>query len=118
MGALIWPAQLASPAVSFCASLAEGGWHRRRLFRFMSGELRRRKDLMPRGKVKWFNDQKGFGFIAADSGKDVFVHHSVIQGEGFRTLQDGELVEYEFEEGPKGAKATLVRRPETANAPV
>jgi CspA family cold shock protein len=71
---------------------------------------------MPRGKVKWFNDQKGFGFIAADSGKDVFVHHSVIEGEGFRTLQDGEVVDYEFEEGPKGAKATAVRRPEAANA--
>ncbi|MGA2441035.1 MAG: cold shock domain-containing protein [Tepidisphaeraceae bacterium] len=66
---------------------------------------------MATGKVKWFNDQKGFGFIASDqSGKDIFVHHTVIQAEGFRTLQDGETVEYEAEDGPKGMKATLVRR--------
>jgi CspA family cold shock protein len=67
---------------------------------------------MATGKVKWFNDQKGFGFIASNAGgvKDVFVHHSVIEGEGFKTLQDGESVEYEAEDGPKGAKATRVRR--------
>ena len=62
------------------------------------------------GKVKWFNDQKGFGFIATEQGKDVFVHHSVIQGDGFKTLQENETVEYEFEDGPKGMKATKVRR--------
>ena len=65
---------------------------------------------MATGKVKWFNDQKGFGFISSDKGKDIFVHHSVIEGQGFRTLQDGETVEYEAEEGPKGTKATKVRR--------
>jgi cold shock protein len=66
---------------------------------------------MATGKVKWFNDQKGFGFISSDQGgKDIFVHHTVIQAEGFRTLQDGEAVEYEAEDGPKGIKATLVRR--------
>ena len=65
---------------------------------------------MATGKVKWFNDQKGFGFISSEQGKDIFVHHSVIEGQGFKTLQDGEAVEYDVEEGPKGAKATRVRR--------
>jgi CspA family cold shock protein len=65
---------------------------------------------MATGKVKWFNDQKGFGFIAAENGKDVFVHHSVIEGDGFRTLQEGETVEYEYEDSAKGMKATKVKR--------
>ena len=65
---------------------------------------------MATGKVKWFNDQKGFGFILSDKGRDVFVHHSVIEGQGFKTLQENETVEYEFEDGPKGMKATKVRR--------
>ena len=52
-------------------------------------------------KVKWFNDQKGFGFISSDSeGRDIFVHHSVIEGTGFKTLQENEVVEYDFETGP------------------
>lgn len=66
---------------------------------------------MATGKVKWFNDQKGFGFIASDmDGKDVFVHHTVIEGDGFKTLAEGEVVEYEAESGPKGLKATRVKR--------
>lgn len=66
---------------------------------------------MATGKVKWFNDQKGFGFICCDEdAKDVFVHHSVIEGDGFHTLIDGELVEYDAEGGPKGLKATRVKR--------
>ena len=65
---------------------------------------------MATGKVKWFNDQKGFGFISTEQWKDVFVHHSVIQGDGFKTLQENESVEYDFEDGPKGMKATKVRR--------
>jgi len=67
-----------------------------------------------KGVVKWFNDAKGFGFIEHTSGKDVFVHYSVIQSEGFKTLKDGEEVEYEFKEGPKGLQAVRVQR--TANA--
>jgi CspA family cold shock protein len=65
---------------------------------------------MATGRVKWFNDQKGFGFILNDAGKDVFVHHTVIEGTGFKTLKDGEVVDFDFEDGPKGTRATKVRR--------
>jgi len=60
---------------------------------------------MQRGLVKWFNDAKGFGFIQHDNGKDVFVHYSVIETEGFKTLKDGEEVMYELREGDKGLNA-------------
>ncbi len=62
------------------------------------------------GKVKWFNDQKGFGFIFGEGGQDIFVHHTAILTEGFRTLKEGETVEYDTEPGPKGLKATNVKR--------
>ena len=62
------------------------------------------------GVVKWFNDAKGFGFIEHTTGKDVFVHYSVIQTDGFKTLNDGEKVEYSIEDGPKGLHATVVVR--------
>ena len=62
------------------------------------------------GVVKWFNDAKGFGFIEHTSGRDVFVHYSVIDTEGFKTLKDGENVEYEMKEGPKGLQAVKVLR--------
>lgn len=62
------------------------------------------------GTVKWFNDAKGFGFIKAEDGKDVFVHHTAIEADGFRTLKEGEKVEFDVTEGPKGLKATQVRR--------
>jgi len=65
---------------------------------------------MPRGQVKWFSDQKGYGFIQQeDGGQDVFVHHSNITMDGFRSLAEGQAVEYELESGPKGPKAVNVR---------
>ena len=60
------------------------------------------------GKVKWFNDSKGFGFITRESGPDVFVHHSAIVGEGFRSLAEDQEVEFEVVQGPKGAQAQNV----------
>ena len=60
------------------------------------------------GRVKWFNDSKGFGFISRDNGPDVFVHHSAIQGEGFRSLAENQEVEFEVVQGPKGAQAQNV----------
>lgn len=63
-----------------------------------------------KGVVKWFNNSKGFGFIEHPSGKDVFVHYSVISSDGYKTLTDGEPVEYEIEEGPKGYHAVKVSR--------
>lgn len=65
---------------------------------------------MATGKVKWFNDAKGFGFVTADDGTDAFVHHSDILGDGFKTLAEGENVEFELASGPKGPKAVNVRK--------
>jgi CspA family cold shock protein len=61
------------------------------------------------GTVKWFNDAKGFGFISQEGGEDVFVHHTAIQSEGFRSLQEGQRVEFEVKQGPKGLQAANVR---------
>ncbi len=60
------------------------------------------------GKVKWFNDAKGFGFIEREGGPDVFVHYSAIQGDGFRSLKESDSVEFEVREGPKGLQAADV----------
>jgi CspA family cold shock protein len=65
---------------------------------------------MAKGKVKWFNDTKGYGFIETDAGDDIFVHYSAITGEGFKTLKEGDEVEFEVSEGPKGPQATDVRK--------
>jgi CspA family cold shock protein len=60
------------------------------------------------GTVKWFNDAKGFGFITGEGGQDVFVHHTAIQSQGFRSLQQGATVEFDIVEGPKGLQAANV----------
>ncbi len=65
---------------------------------------------MPTGPVKWFDTKKGFGFIVSDEGEDVFVHFSSIEGEGFRALKDGEIVDYDIVRGDKGLSAQKVRR--------
>jgi CspA family cold shock protein len=76
---------------------------------------------MPRGNVKWFNDAKGYGFIQSEGvDADIFVHHTAIRCEGFRTLKEGEDVEFELVDGPKGPKADSVIRvqaPQGASAP-
>jgi CspA family cold shock protein len=84
------------------------------LQRARPGEVRvvRRFELRAIGKVKWFNDTKGFGFITRDSGEDVFVHFSAIDGNGFKTLIEGQSVEFEVKEGPKGLQAANVSKVE------
>jgi len=65
---------------------------------------------MPQGKVKWFNDAKGFGFIEQENGEDVFVHFSAIQGDGFKSLAEGQAVSFEVVNGPKGLQAANVNK--------
>ena len=72
--------------------------------------LRRLKSAMATGKVKWFSPKKGYGFITMEDGKDVFVHYSSIAATGFKSLQEGENVEFELSQGPKGLQASNVMR--------
>ncbi len=65
-------------------------------------------EVREKGTVKWFNDSKGYGFITRESGTDVFVHHTAIQMEGFKSLKEGQAVEFEVAEGPKGPQAANV----------
>jgi CspA family cold shock protein len=66
--------------------------------------------VMPKGKVKWFNDKKGYGFIEMEGGKDVFVHYQSIQGDGFKTLKEGDEVNFDVTEGAKGPQAANVTK--------
>ena len=65
---------------------------------------------METGTVKWFNSTKGYGFIAREDGDDVFVHFNAIEGDGYRTLDEGDSVQFEIEQGPKGLQATKVQK--------
>mgnify|MGYP003811794311 CR=1 FL=1 len=67
-------------------------------------------EALAEGKVKWFNEKKGFGFIENDEGGDVFVHYSAIEGSGFKTLEQGQAVEFEVQQGDKGPQAVKVKR--------
>ena len=80
-----------------------------RYFYLELNETGLREVTMAKGKVKWFNEKKGFGFIQAEDGKDVFVHFSAIQSEGFRSLSEGDEVEFEISNGPKGPQADNVK---------
>ncbi len=82
--------------------LERAGW------RVASSGKKRRLLMRLIGKVKWFNDSKGYGFIEQEGGKDIFVHYTAIQGEGFKTLAEGQKVEFEITEGAKGPQATKV----------
>ena len=83
-----------------------GGRSSDTFFRFINHGV----EKMAKGTVKWFNDSKGYGFISLEDGEDVFVHHSEIQGDGFKTLNEGEVVEFEVAPGRKGQQAVNVIR--------
>ena len=72
------------------------------------GNFSWRRFAMPVGNVKWFNNKKGYGFIHTEDGEDIFVHYSAIEGDGFKTLNEGQEVEFEVSQGPKGSQAAKV----------
>jgi CspA family cold shock protein len=76
----------------------------------MDAPLKEDKDSMAQGTVKWFNDAKGYGFIQVEGGEDVFVHYSAIQANGFKSLAEGDKVEFEVTKGPKGLQASNVKK--------
>lgn len=76
----------------------------------VDGNCKKRGKARLNGKVKWFNNSKGFGFIGREEGADVFVHYSAITGDGYRSLQEGDSVEFEIVEGPKGPQAANVKK--------
>jgi cold shock protein len=78
---------------------------------YYAGNMKQKEGIIvPEGKVKWFNDQKGYGFIEQEGGKDLFVHHTGITGEGFKSLSEGQRVSFEVEETSKGPKAKNVQK--------
>jgi CspA family cold shock protein len=90
------------------AGFAEGPWYKGIGIR-ATGPRGRKNERMPKGTVKWFNREKGYGFITPEEGKDVFVHYTGIAGEGFRNLEEGQIVEFEITQGQKGPQAQNVR---------
>jgi CspA family cold shock protein len=105
-------ALLVAVDLAFRMEAARGG----RLFRGRAGRRGRRQEVkeactfMIEGTVKWFNDSKGFGFLSREGGPDVFVHHSEIRAEGFRSLSEGDRVRFEVVDSPKGPRAANVTR--------
>ena len=94
--------------LDFVAFFAIGGWLRERNKKIPTREVLNQNMEKEQGKVKWFNDAKGYGFIQRASGDDVFVHHSAIQATGFKSLSEGETVEFTVTKGPKGWQAENV----------
>jgi CspA family cold shock protein len=102
-------------AVFFCAPklIGRGHWHATQAHPATAGTLSKqgRRTMRITGKVKWFNNAKGYGFIEREGGSDVFVHYSAISGNGFRSLEEGQAVEFEIVDGPKGPQAGNVTKP-------
>lgn len=73
-------------------------------------KLKHREDLQMNGKVKWFNEKKGYGFVTAEDGTEVFVHYTDIKSDGFKTLAEGESITFDVEQGPKGPKAVNIQK--------